>query len=310
MKMLLYMALGIIVTIMRICVFVYCIVGGLIAAQEAYHLRGVLGEILYFLGFDKKSLIAAILVFFISAWLITLVGSAIIFIAEAILSKLIDNIWQILGRSLAAFVFAPYYFSKAFIYYPIKCSTIVFKYLSWNAKFFLSLIWVTLLTILLIVFFYFDTINLIAHQFSGYYKEIINIRRINYNYIFNIFGICVAVNIISLGVIFLFKKTESLLYIKAYKKLNQSKRYKKEQDKDFSSQEQINNFEQSELDMLLKIFDLTQETLNKENLKKHYKELARQLHPDLVPLHRKKEAHNQFVELQKNYDRLQKYLKE
>ncbi|TKX31172.1 J domain-containing protein [Campylobacter aviculae] len=310
MKMLLYMALGIIVTIMRICVFVYCIVGGLIAAQEAYHLRGVLGEILYFLGFDKKSLIAAILVFFISAWLITLVGSAIIFIAEAILSKLIDNIWQILGRSLAAFVFAPYYFSKAFIYYPIKCSVIVFKYLSWNAKFFLSLIWVTLLTILLIVFFYFDTINLIAHQFSGYYKEIINIRRINYNYIFNIFGICVAVNIISLGVIFLFKKTESLLYIKAYKKLNQSKRYKKEQDKDFSRQEQINNFEQSELDMLLKIFDLTQETLNKENLKKHYKELARQLHPDLVPLHRKKEAHNQFVELQKNYDRLQKYLKE
>ncbi|MBZ7968106.1 J domain-containing protein [Campylobacter molothri] len=310
MKMLLYMALGIIVTIMRICVFVYCIVGGLIAAQEAYHLRGVLGEILYFLGFDKKSLIAAILVFFISAWLIILVGSAIIFIAEAILSKLIDNIWQILGRSLTAFVFAPYYFSKAFIYYPIKCSAIVFKYLSWNAKFFLSLIWVTLLTILLIVFFYFDTINLIAHQFSGYYKEIINIRRINYNYIFNIFGICVAVNIISLGAIFLFKKTESLLYIKAYKKLNQSKRYKKEQDKDFSSQEQINNFEQSELDMLLKIFDLTQETLNKENLKKHYKELARQLHPDLVPLHRKKEAHNQFVELQKNYDRLQKYLKE
>ncbi|HEH5491654.1 TPA: J domain-containing protein [Campylobacter coli] len=310
MKAFLYVTLGIIVTIMRICVFVYCIAGGLIIAQQAYYFKGVLGEILYFLGFDKKSLVAAILVFFISAWLIALIGNVVIFITEAILSRLIDNIWKILGYSLATFMFAPYYFTKAFIYYPIKCSIIVFKYLSWNTKIFLSLIWVTLLTILFIVFFYFDVINLITHQFSGYYKEITNIKRINYNYIFNIFGICIAINIVSLGMIFLFKKTESLLYMRAYKILNQNKGYEKKQGKDFFKQEQLDNFQQNELDILLKIFDLTQETLNKENLKKHYKELARQLHPDLVPPHKKKEAHNQFVELQKNYDKLQKYLKE
>ncbi|XAK37095.1 hypothetical protein AAID93_05580 [Campylobacter coli] len=94
MKAFLYVTLGIIVTIMRICVFVYCIAGGLIIAQQAYYFKGVLGEILYFLGFDKKSLVAAILVFFISAWLIALIGNVVIFITEAILSRLIDNIWK------------------------------------------------------------------------------------------------------------------------------------------------------------------------------------------------------------------------
>lgn len=311
MKALLYTALGIFMFVTYISIVGFSISMGISVAQEAYNLKGVLGDVLYFLGFDKKSILAGILAFIVSAGVVFVVCIAIAAIIQAVLMKLIDNIWLILGRSCLYFIAAPYCFGKAFIFYPIKCSFIIFKYFSWRIKILLTLAWIGILGALIFAFFYFNVADLLSYYFSKYYKELSHLKRLNYNYVFSIFIICVLVNIISLGTIFLLDKFETFLYMRAYKILKEQQRKNDEKYEDFSQNSYENTKDTNEeFDILLKIFDLTEATFNRENLKKNYRKLARKFHPDYAPLHRKKEAHEQFVELQNNYEKIQKYLKD
>ncbi|KAA6224792.1 MULTISPECIES: hypothetical protein [unclassified Campylobacter] len=320
MKILLLIAMRLFMGFVEIILVVYACYLGYHLAQDAYYFKGFVGKTIQFLAFDKGSWIVSILVFAITVGACFFIGYFIIEFIKMLLTHAINNIWRILGYLAISFIFAPYHFTKTFIYYPIHCSIVIFKSFSWLIRISLILAWFVFLGIIIFAFYHFNLIPIIVDFCLNNYQKIITMKKLDYSYIFSFFSIFIAVDFISLGFMYLFQKFLLLIHMKAYERLEKEhlrkkqaqeerqkeyyKAYKEsyQNEEKYEEEQEEEKFQSKENDkeeflMLLQIFGLTENTFNRTNLKKSYKRLVKLFYPDLKPEHEKEEAHKKFYSI-------------